>query len=524
MYKVLIPSAGLGTRLGDLGKNFNKALVTVANKPVISHVIEKFSKEIEIVIAVGHKGDLLKDYLSIAHFDRNITYVEIDHYFGSKSGLGYSILQCEKHLQCPFIFSPNDTLVLEDIPPPHKNWMGYADIPTTDQFRSIKVDKNKNVSEIYEKGDGIDVKPYIGLAGISDYEKFWSNMKSGVSKGSILIGESYALRKLLQNNKEVLAKKFSWYDTGTRKNLKETRRAFQKKDDPNILHKPDEAIWFANNRVIKYHSDSQFISNRVDRAALLGKYVPEIKEHRKNMYSYEMVTGQTVSRVASTPVFDNLLRYLKNFWTKQNLSLKEEKEFKQTCNKFYKHKTLKRVKLYFDKFSEIDTVENINGVDVPKLQDLLSQVPWERLANGLPVRFHGDLHFENILMSHTGNFHLIDWRQDFGGIKKYGDIYYELAKLLHGLIVSHELINKENYSIQQTANIITYDLHRKHSLVKNEKQLYDFVDSEGLDCYKVKLLTYLIFLNIAALHHDPYSKMLFYLGKEGLFNLLEENK
>ena len=77
MYKVLIPSAGLGTRLGDLGKNFNKALVAVANKPVISHVIEKFSKEIEIVIAVGHKGDLLKDYLSIAHFDRKIVYVEV---------------------------------------------------------------------------------------------------------------------------------------------------------------------------------------------------------------------------------------------------------------------------------------------------------------------------------------------------------------------------------------------------------------------------------------------------------------
>jgi len=45
MYKVLIPSAGLGTRLGDLGKNINKALVSVAHKPVISHVIEKFPKE-----------------------------------------------------------------------------------------------------------------------------------------------------------------------------------------------------------------------------------------------------------------------------------------------------------------------------------------------------------------------------------------------------------------------------------------------------------------------------------------------
>ena len=60
-YKVLIPSAGLGTRLGDLSKNVNKALVSVANKPVISYIIEKFPADIEIVVAIGHKGQLVKD-------------------------------------------------------------------------------------------------------------------------------------------------------------------------------------------------------------------------------------------------------------------------------------------------------------------------------------------------------------------------------------------------------------------------------------------------------------------------------
>ena len=78
-YKVLIPSAGLGTRLGDFSKNLNKALVSLDNKPVISHVIEKFPKHVEIVIALGHKGDLLRDYLEMAHSDRQITCVDIDN-------------------------------------------------------------------------------------------------------------------------------------------------------------------------------------------------------------------------------------------------------------------------------------------------------------------------------------------------------------------------------------------------------------------------------------------------------------
>ena len=88
------------------------------------------------------------------------------------------------------------------------------------------------------------------------------------------------------------------------------------------------------------------------------------------------------------------------------------------------------------------------------------------------------------------------------------------------MIVSHELINKNHYEINQMDNVITYDLYRKHCLVENEKQFYDFLHRNNFDIYKVRLLTALIFLNIAPLHHYPYSKMLFYLGKESLYNIL----
>jgi len=127
-YKVFIPSAGLGTRLGDFSKNLNKALVQVNNKPVISHVIEKFDASIEIVIALGHKGKILKDYLTMAHPDRRITFVEIDKYSGAGSGLGYTLLKSKGHLQCPFIFVPNDTMILEEIPELNMNWMGISEV------------------------------------------------------------------------------------------------------------------------------------------------------------------------------------------------------------------------------------------------------------------------------------------------------------------------------------------------------------------------------------------------------------
>ena len=524
-YKVFIPSAGLGTRLGNFSKNLNKALVSLDNKPVISHVIEKFPKHVELVIALGHKGELLKEYLEIAHSDRNITLVNIENYQGRGAGLGLTLLECKDHLQCPFIFCPNDTLILEDIPEPLTNWVGFSNVENNNNYRSFQISGNNLVEKIHEKNEilSLNSKPYIGLAGVKDYEDFWSFMEIGRKYGSIKAGESYGLNELIKNNSKIEAKEFTWYDTANIRGLEKAKKIFLCKDSPEILEKANEAIWFVNNRVIKYNNDPSFISERVERSGLLRGYVPEIVSQRKHMYSYRMLTGQVVSRITNHNVFESLLGYLDFFWQAADLDEAQTKKFNDTCDCFYREKTFGRVQTYFNRFSEHDEEEVINGIETPKVFDLLNKVPWDYLARGFAVRMHGDLHFENILMAETGEFYLLDWRQNFGGIVEYGDVYYDLAKLLHGLIVSHELINKECFSVKKIDNIIDFDLYRKNSLINNQHQLFSFVGRKGYDLNKVNLLTSLIFLNIAALHHDPYSKMLFYLGKEMLFKNLEAN-
>ena len=72
MYKnncACIPTAGLGTRLGALTKNLNKSLIDINNTPIISHIINKFPKNTDFVIPLGYKGDLVKNYLKMAHPD-----------------------------------------------------------------------------------------------------------------------------------------------------------------------------------------------------------------------------------------------------------------------------------------------------------------------------------------------------------------------------------------------------------------------------------------------------------------------
>ena len=66
-FKVVIPTAGIGSRLQGYTKYINKSLVGIANRPTISHLIELFPPDCEFVIALGHKGNLVRDFLELAY-------------------------------------------------------------------------------------------------------------------------------------------------------------------------------------------------------------------------------------------------------------------------------------------------------------------------------------------------------------------------------------------------------------------------------------------------------------------------
>ena len=110
-YKVLLTTSGLGSRLGNLTKFTNKSLVRVGDKPAISHIIESYPQNIEFVVTLGHYGSHVKEYLTLAHPDKNIKFVEVENYMGEGSSLLHSISLCEEHLQCPFIFHACDTIL-----------------------------------------------------------------------------------------------------------------------------------------------------------------------------------------------------------------------------------------------------------------------------------------------------------------------------------------------------------------------------------------------------------------------------
>jgi len=520
-YRVCIPTAGIGSRLGELTKYVNKSLVTVANRPVISHVIDQFPVDAVFVIALGYKGNLVREYLEIAYPAQTFIFVNVDPYEGPGSGLGYTLLCCRQYLQQPFVFCSNDTIITSPCPAPDHNWMSYASVEDIAPYRTLRI-QHGQVTEICEKdvADN-DLEAYIGLAGISDYDLFWNAMKQG---GDLAVqrGESYGMEKLI--DKGISGYSFEWYDTGNTEMLEKVREALRKPDAPNILDKPDEAIWFINGTVIKFSADSKFIRNRVKRSELLGNYCPQVINAGGYMYQYKEVKGCVVSEEVNLPLFRQLLEHSKGFWKMVELTPDTQQKFQQTCLRFYRDKTKERVQLFYERYQRADGVEPINGEPMPTLRELLDSIDWGWMSDGLSGRFHGDFHFENILYSKENNhFTFLDWRQDFGGSLTTGDIYYDLAKLMHGLIISHELISKDHFWMEWEEDEIWYDFHRKQVLVECERVFNDWLIHEGYDLKKVRVLTALVYLNIAALHHYPYCLLLYALGKRMLKVELEKN-
>ena len=70
-------------------------------------------------------------------------------------------------------------------------------------------------------------------------------------------------------NKELKPIKFSWFDIGNIDEHYLANKNFANDDIGFDFSKKDEYIYFVNNKVVKYFSESKTVKNRIQRANLL---------------------------------------------------------------------------------------------------------------------------------------------------------------------------------------------------------------------------------------------------------------
>jgi len=512
-YQLCILAAGSGKRMRPLTSTINKALLPVNSKAAISHVIEKHCNDIEIIIAVNYEKEKIKQYLDCAYPERKITYVDVPKIEGKGTGPGFSMLCCRKYLNKPFIFSTIDTLYPDDCPEPKNNWMGVSKVEDPVNFCTIELkSNNKLIKGFIDKSKSGTNLAFIGVAGIYDYKTFFANLLNDNTQIDGEIQVSNGFKGLIKNGLKPI--NFNWFDIGNLDKYYLANKYFSSNLVEFDFSKKDEYIYFINNKVIKYFSESKIVNNRIKRANLLKKLTPEIIKKFSHFYSYEMIIGNVLYDQTDIIIVKNLLNWLKKeLWIPHHLSQKNKLSFYESCKDFYYKKTLNRLKNYYLRFKCSDKESIINNTDVPKVSDLLNQIDFNWLSKGIPSGFHGDLQFDNILLTNKNTFKLLDWRQDFSGLTKYGDIYYDLAKLNGGLYISYKKIKQNKFDIK-FYNEEVYLNSEKDNYLINAKQIFNkFVHTNNYDLQKIEILTGIIFLNMSPMHHSPFNHFIYYLGK-----------
>jgi dTDP-glucose pyrophosphorylase/quercetin dioxygenase-like cupin family protein len=496
-----IVSSGKGTRMHHLTENINKALLPINGKAVISHIIEKIPSDYDIIITTGYKANFLKEYVSAAHQERNITFIDVLEYDTPNSGPGASLLKCEELLQRPFYFSTVDCLIESSLPLIDCDWIGVSPTSIPDIYSTAKIDEYDNVIDFKNKSkDGYDYA-FIGLSAIYDYKNFWNTLKNNIAD----TGEVVSV--YMSKDYKYKARKINWYDTGTIDSYMSAKRALEK--NYHSLEKTNEYFYDVNNKIIKIFNDDKICSDRIKRSESLEDYIPNLTFKGKNVYAYEKFKGNTLYELDDNTIMIKFLKWIKIFWDPMKIDLKED------AKSFYYDKTIKRIDLFLKKYPEIDNIEHIiNGKKTMPLKYYINKIDWELLIEKTIASetFHGDLQFDNVIYSGK-EFKLIDWRQSFGNSTQYGDIYYDLAKLYGGLIISYNDIKKNKYAFKEDKNGI--ELNYKVSTQLEWFRIYyrKWLVDNGFDLNKVELLTAIIYLNMMPLHEHPFDLFLFYQAK-----------
>ena len=456
--------------------NTIEPLTSLGKIPLISYQIALPAHLNDIIIITDGNTKLLEDYLLCAHPDKKILAIK-------------------------------SASRLRNIPAYSQEIINLTDQPSTSFYiifgnyflnSFLSTDDNNWVSE--------------SIIHVLDHQSFWTRLK-----------KQKRLDKAVADYKKV---KMDCLDLSNPKILSQVRDYLKNDTDQEYdFSKPEEAIYFPGNRVVKYFQDEKIIKTRAARTKFLNGLTPVLDRVGLNYYSYQNVPGKTIYESLSSGITIRFLHWCSSrLWDAQKPRLTHQQalNFFQACAKFYKIKTEERINHYWNSVPHQDRPSRVNGKLTPILNELINLVDWDYLCQGTPVRFHGDLQFDNVLFSPGRNpeFILLDWRQDFAGLIEYGDIYYDLAKLYGGLIVPYNSIKKNEFSFSQVGSNVEISLQPPPCLRLARQEFQEFINAKEYDKKKIQLLTGIIFINMSPLHHEPFNYFLHHLGKLMLAQVL----
>lgn len=231
MINVIIPAAGVGTRLRPHTHTAPKALLPVAGQPILGHILDRVSnlKDLGTIrIVVGFLGDQIQEFVS-RKFKLPVRFVQQDELLG----LGYAVhlaLQ-DKPDDSPVLVILGDTILDVDLASfvaGDDDTLGVKEVDDPRRFGVIET-SGDYVRRLVEKpSDPPSNLAVVGLYGIRSTALLRKCLSDVIGSAKTTAGEiqmTDALQLMVERGSRMRAVRVDgWFDCGKVETLLETNR------------------------------------------------------------------------------------------------------------------------------------------------------------------------------------------------------------------------------------------------------------------------------------------------------------
>ena len=230
--KIVIPMAGVGTRLLQLTQHKPKALVRLADKRLLDlvlntlQVLEK-TYTLEYIFIIGYLGEQIKEYMKNVHPNKNITYFLQEELIGQSHAV---------HLAKNAIFGPTLLTYCDTINEIDFSFLSLETINGVVSVREVEdprrhgiaiVGADNLLTKLVEKPKTMENKLALtGLYHFSEGKELIKAIDTQIRRRTTLNNEYYladAINILLEDGMRIKAEKvLQWLDAGTPEAIIET--------------------------------------------------------------------------------------------------------------------------------------------------------------------------------------------------------------------------------------------------------------------------------------------------------------
>ena len=249
--KIVIPMAGLGTRLRPLTWSKPKQLVSVAGKAALGHVLDTLATlpnldQIELINIVGYLGEQIEAYMKENYPNTKAHYITQE----DPHGQSHAIYLAREYLHGPMLMVFADTLIETDLAfLAHETAEAVAwvkPVPDPRRFGVAEVGPDGWVTRLIEKPQEMTNNlAVVGFYYFQKAEDLISAIEEQMRRNIQLKGEYFladAVNIMLERGLKMRTEKVDvWLDAGTPESLLETNRYLLEHGcDNSSLPNPDQ--------------------------------------------------------------------------------------------------------------------------------------------------------------------------------------------------------------------------------------------------------------------------------------------